>query len=257
MNSKADLHLHTNLSDGLSTPKEIINAALKAGISVIAITDHNTIKPAQITQKLAKKQKSPLEIIIGEEIFTLQGELIGLFLKNKIPPLIDVFETAEQIRAQGGIIIAPHPKRLFHGYSLGFKEISQLNKRQLIDGLEIYNFWDHDFLLSARRSRANQKWRLAQIGSSDSHHAMTVGKVYTCFPGKNADDLKRAIIKRETLPVNLANFLDRRLIETGHLIELLRGKRSSGPDRQIVKIDFRKRLNHMIKLLKEKTPVSR
>ncbi|MFH1705384.1 MAG: PHP domain-containing protein [Patescibacteria group bacterium] len=251
MKSKADLHLHTNLSDGLSSPKEIINAAVKAGINVIAITDHNTIKPARITKELALKQKAPLEIIIGEEVFTIQGELIGLFLKNKIAHSLDVFKTAEKIKAQGGLAIIPHLKRLFHGYSLGFKEVTELNKRQLIDGLEIYNFWDHNFLLAAGRAKANKKWQLAMIGSSDSHHAMTVGKVYTNFPGKNADDLKKALVERKTLAVNRANFLDHCLIETGHLIELLKRKKSPGPDKQIVKVGSRERLNHMIKLLKE------
>lgn len=250
MNKKADLHLHTTLSDGLSTPRELLYAAIKEGITVIAITDHNTIKPALIAREIARKEKLPVEVIIGEEVLARQGELIGLFLKKKIAHSLDVFETAGEIKAQGGIVIAPHPGRLFHGYSLTFKTITELNKKGLIDAIEIYNFWDHDPTLAKKRLKANKTWRLAEIGSSDSHHTASLGQIYTQFLGNNANDLKRAIYQKATNPINQSTFLTHRIIEAKHFLKIIKmGGFPKG--HQTVKISLHRKLAHMIKLLKE------
>jgi predicted metal-dependent phosphoesterase TrpH len=79
-----DLHIHTHYSiDSLNTPDSIIRASKKQGLSIIAITDHNTITGGLQTKRLASQS---LEVIIGSEIKVDCGEIIGLFLQEDIPP---------------------------------------------------------------------------------------------------------------------------------------------------------------------------
>ena len=103
---KYDLHIHSKYSyDGILNPEKIIKIAAKRGLNGIAITDHNTIKGGL---KAKKNENQNLKIIIGSEISTERGEIIGLFLEEEIKSK-DVQEAISQIRDQNGIIIIPHP----------------------------------------------------------------------------------------------------------------------------------------------------
>lgn len=196
MISKADLHVHTKYSfDGLSEPSDIVDAAIRAGINVLGITDHNRIDGALEAKELA--QGKPLEVIIGEEIYTGEGELIGLYLKDYIPPRQGLIKTINEIHRQGGVVVVPHP---FNWTTL--KETITVSKmRQIhdkVDGIEIINasLWGKRALKKA--PRLNEFYGLAEIGSSDAHFFPHVGYGYTQFPGSSADDLYKAIINRTT-----------------------------------------------------------
>ena len=81
--SKADIHIHSSYSDGTSSPESIIDAA--AGkLQVIAITDHNRIKGAFKAKEYALKNNIKVDVVIGEEISTKNGHVVGLFLNRKI-----------------------------------------------------------------------------------------------------------------------------------------------------------------------------
>lgn len=196
MISKADLHVHTKYSfDGLSEPADIVKQAVKAGISVLAITDHNNIEGAIEAREAAAGL--PLEVILGEEIYTGEGELLGVFLKDYIPPRAGLIETIDEIHKQGGLVIVPHP---FNWTTL--KETITVRKMRKIyervDGIEIINasLWGR----KARKKapRLNEFYGLAEIGSSDAHFYPHVGYGYTYFPGKEPEDLFKAIIDRTT-----------------------------------------------------------
>jgi len=102
---KVELHCHTLVSkDSLMRYDEIIRRVKETGLDAIAITDHNKIDGAQ---ELAKR--APFPVIIGEEIRTSEGEIIGYFLREWIPPRLTPEETIRRIRAQGGIVNIPHP----------------------------------------------------------------------------------------------------------------------------------------------------
>ena len=106
---RMDLHCHTEASWDCITPLERFPRRLiEQGISVQAITDHNEIWGAQKLQKIVKNKGYELTIIIGEEILTSEGEIIGLFLKEKIEKGLSPEETISQIKKQGGISILPH-----------------------------------------------------------------------------------------------------------------------------------------------------
>jgi predicted metal-dependent phosphoesterase TrpH len=99
------LHVHTTFSsDSILKPETLIKIAAARGLDGVAITDHNTMDGVWRLMALSP----PLRVIPGEEITTRQGEVIGLFLQEAIPAGLDVLETIGRIRAQGGIVAAPH-----------------------------------------------------------------------------------------------------------------------------------------------------
>ena len=113
-NMKIDLHCHTEASADCSTPLELFPARCRArGVWVQAITDHNEIWGAQKLQEMVEEEKIkkagfPLTIIVGEEVSTIHGEIIGLFLKEKIPAGMTPRETVDAITEQGGLVVLPH-----------------------------------------------------------------------------------------------------------------------------------------------------
>lgn len=103
---KADLHVHTMYSlDGRISLKVLSQHLSELGMGAVAITDHNTITGAL---KLLE-QNPPFKVIVGEEISTADGELIGLFLKGRVKPLMSLDETARAIKEQDGLVCLPHP----------------------------------------------------------------------------------------------------------------------------------------------------
>ena len=113
-NMKIDLHCHSEASADCSTPLELFPARCRErGVWVQAITDHDQIWGAQKLQEMVEEEKIkkagfPLTIIVGEEVSTLYGEIIGLFLKEKVPAGMSPKETVAAIKEQGGLVLLPH-----------------------------------------------------------------------------------------------------------------------------------------------------
>ena len=107
---KGDFHMHTAFSGDCATPPEVmVRRCLKVGLECIAVTDHNTIDGALEVRKLAGSIAPDLMVIIGEEVKSSQGDIIGLFLKETVPKGLSPLETVNQIKAQGGLVMVPHP----------------------------------------------------------------------------------------------------------------------------------------------------
>lgn len=101
---KTVLHAHTDYShDSNRSPEELVATAVQQGVECVGITDHNEIRGA-----LAARELGRVRVIVGAEILTTDGDLIGLFLEERIPPGLSAVETARRIRAQGGLVLAPH-----------------------------------------------------------------------------------------------------------------------------------------------------
>src|SRR5947207_13347802 len=104
---RVDFHLHTMWSgDATTTPDELDEAVRAADIDVLCITDHGTVNGAR---ELAQTNKLPCRVIVGQELRTWAGEVIGLFLSERLPYGLKPDETVERIRAQGGVVYIPHP----------------------------------------------------------------------------------------------------------------------------------------------------
>lgn len=178
---KGDFHLHTKYSgDAKGEIRDILEMALKNELDVIAITDHNEIKGAFEAKKLESKYN--LKVIIGEEVRTSDDtDIIGLFLKDKIPSGLSEEEVIDRIHDQGGIVIAPHPFSFYRG------GIGEKVSKYGIDYIEIYNglsmFWENRKAL-----KISKRNNLPGIAGSDAHRPREVGIAYTEF--KVIEDVK-------------------------------------------------------------------
>lgn len=172
---RVDLHAHTSASrDCLTSPAELVRAARDAGLDRIAVTDHDEIDGA-----LAARELAPDLVIVGEEVRTSEGlDLIGLFLERHIAPGSDFRSTAEEIRAQGGVVYLPHPFDARRGTDEGFLA----GVADCVDAVEGINARVHD---AARNARA-QAWareRGLPVGAgSDAHLRREIGAARCLVP---------------------------------------------------------------------------
>lgn len=200
--SKADLHFHTTYSDGTITIPALLDIAVRRELAVIAVTDHDTIAGAEAARLLAQRQASPVEVIVGVEVTTRQGHIVGLFLREAVPPGLSAAATVEAIHAQGGLAFAPHPFFNDHPHRQRRKmdSIGPFAATLPLDAIEVDNStpcleWAN---LRARRFAARQ--RLLMLGASDAHIPAAIGKSHTLFPGRTALDLRRAILAGAVSP---------------------------------------------------------
>jgi predicted metal-dependent phosphoesterase TrpH len=217
--SRADLHLHTTASDGAATVRDLLAHVARTDLRVIAITDHDTISAALAARHMAGAYG--VEVIVGEEVSTRDGHLLVLFLEQELPPGRPLAETVAAARAQGALVIAPHPfgflvRSIGRTGPLGFGRYADSAWATLVDAVEIFNagLWSpQNNMLAARFATAHG---LPVVGGSDSHHLPTVGMGYTLFPGRTAADLRRAIEQRQTRAAGVL-WGTRRLAEVGAL----------------------------------------
>lgn len=173
---RVDLHNHTRYSpDSLLKLKDIVHLAKRAHLDALAITDHDTIEGAQ-----ALKALTPFPIIVGEEIRTNQGEVCGLFLKERIAPGQTAATTMRQIHEQGGIVYIPHPLDRFRRTTLQ-REIFL----QLLDHIDIVKVLNARVFLPLDNERADALARehdLLRGAGSDTHHGIEIGRAYVETP---------------------------------------------------------------------------
>jgi len=174
---RVDMHSHTMWSgDSTTTPDEIEAAVIDSGLDVLCITDHNAVAGAR---ELA--ERLPCRVVVGEELRTHLGEIIGLFLTERIPFGIQAREAAERIRAQGGVVYIPHPFDPLRS-NLRADIIDELVTDGLVDVMEVRN--GKTSLEHLNREAADYATRhglLAGAGS-DAHVPAALGAVYVEMP---------------------------------------------------------------------------
>ena len=204
-----DLHVHSRYSpDSLSSPMDIIKCAKKNGLDAVAITDHGSIEGALHASK-ANTNKDFL-IVVGEEIATERGDIIGLFLSHEIRSTQSE-AVIQEIRDQDGIVVLPHPFR-------GRLEVEDLSRA--VDAIEVFNSRE-------RKNRNAKSLDLARrlgkpmVGGSDAHFCLEIG---LCTVESETEDLRNDIIKgRIRLHSELPSWV---LLEPlSHIIGLFRLKR--------------------------------
>jgi hypothetical protein len=202
--SRADLHLHTNLGDGTASPARVLSEARRRGLRVIAVTDHDHMEGAKRVADLLANEPAdvraaqPIELIWGCEITTRQGHFIGLFMREPVKMLRHVEESIEAIKAQGGLCVIPHPLgRLVP--SLSHRKIDELLERRYpLDAIELYNPSPANAGARATVRELNGQWKLGATGGSDAHFWQHIGAGYTRFPGQTAADLRAALLAHST-----------------------------------------------------------
>jgi predicted metal-dependent phosphoesterase TrpH len=171
------MHSHTMWSgDSTTTPDEVATAIAETGIDVLCITDHNAIKGAtEIVGRL------PCRVIIGEELRTHAGEIIGLFLNERIPVGTQPGAAARAIRQQGGIVYIPHPYDPMRR-NLTEPALDALIADELVDAIEVINAKTSLRSLNARAASTAVAHDLAAGAGSDAHVPDAIGAAYVEMP---------------------------------------------------------------------------
>ncbi len=199
---RADLHVHTLASDGTSGVVEILELVEAQGLlDVIAIADHERIDAAVAGRELARERGYHVEVIVAEEISTLGGHLVGLFLAERIRPLRSLRRTIIEVHEQGGLAFPAHPLVPYPLCAQGFalrRLMHDPDPRAHPDAIETFNPTVIGRPARARAAAFAEEQGLAQVGNSDAHAAVQVGQGWTGFPGRSAEDVRAAILARTT-----------------------------------------------------------
>lgn len=203
MLQRADTHVHTRYSgigtlgplrfpESVARPEDVVKNARSIGDDVLCITDHDSIRGALEAQKIARNFDD-IEVVVGEEITTADGEIIGLWLNELIQPGLSAEETIDIIRSQGGITVAPHP------FSLHVNAVGDLVYDLDLDAIETINAGHIDpYANKTAQEAAMRLNRWATLGASDAHSLPTMGHAWTEFKGEGAEGLRKAILRHET-----------------------------------------------------------
>jgi len=170
---KTVFHVHTDHSDDCSSSvPRLLELARERGVGCVAVTDHDTIMGAREAARLAGAE---LKVIIGEEISTTGGHLIGLFLREEIEPGLSPRQTAVAIKDQGGLVVVPHPFNWMFGCGLRghVKEIIDL-----IDIVEVSNAQNLSSVPNRRAERFALRHDFPRIVGVDLHFGETLDACY-------------------------------------------------------------------------------
>jgi len=172
---RADFHNHTHYSpDSILSPQQFVREARRRGLTTAAITDHNTIRGA-----LAVREAADFPVIIGEEVKSADGEVLGLFLSEDVPRDLSASETIARIKHQGGIVGVPHP---FDSLRSALREDVML---ALIDHIDFIEALNARMVFSSHNDKARafaSARRLPVTAGSDAHSPWEVGRVHVEMP---------------------------------------------------------------------------
>lgn len=172
---KADLHSHTRFSpDSILSPEEYVRRYVARGFGCVAVTDHNTLDGA-----LAVRAMAPFTVIAGEEIRSADGEILGFFLQEAVPPGLSALETVRAIKAQGGLVALPHPFDRFR------RPVRAEALPEILPQVDIVEVFNARTTLQRDNQRARafaQQHGLAMSAASDAHTPWEVGTVWVEMP---------------------------------------------------------------------------
>jgi len=185
---KFDLHSHTNYSPrcGFMEPKTLVRIARKRGLDGIAVTDHDTIKGSLKAREYAEKS---LEIIIGSEVMTSRGEVIGLFLSEEIQST-DLIDVVEEIHDQNGVAVVPHPFDTLRKAALWPTE----DDVKYLDGVEGFNARNVYQKSNMDAIEFGKQHKLAITAGSDAHFSNEIGNAGIIT---DDEDIREAILSRK------------------------------------------------------------
>lgn len=204
--SLADLHMHTTASDGMLSPQALVNAVLVRQqemkppiLRVMAVTDHDSLAGAFTAIEYYKTlhAEADLEIIPGAEISSRDGHIVALDIERIVPKGLSAAETIAAIHEQGGLAIAAHPFAYvpFLPGLTGIKHlIADERVGPALDAVEVRNANPTETLNNVFTRWINHRnFRRPEVGGSDCHFFSAVARAATIFPGRSADDLRKAI----------------------------------------------------------------
>jgi len=194
---KADLHMHSNYSDGVATIEQIFHYVQnRTRLDVIAITDHDVIEGSLRARDLWTKGNYRFDFIVGEEVSTQEGHMLALFIEKHIPAGLSLERSIDLVHKQGGLAIIAHPLNPLFRHSCQREALDRVHaaKDVWLDGIET---WNASFCgIGANRvamqlNREIYGW--PEVGNSDAHTLGAIGRGCTWFEGKTAQDVRTTI----------------------------------------------------------------
>lgn len=196
----ADLHVHTTHSDGADGAREVLEWAGRMGLDVLAITDHDTIAGAEAAAELAEQSGTGPDVIVGEEVSSADGHILGLFISSRVPPGMSAADTVAAIHEQGGVAIAAHPfwrSEEGRAYRYG---VAGLIESVDFDAVEVLNGGFTPSMIQANARAAAAAGGRTRVGGSDAHVKHALGWAHTRFPGRTAAELRAALAAGQAAP---------------------------------------------------------
>jgi predicted metal-dependent phosphoesterase TrpH len=203
---RIDPHVHTLASDGVDDVETVIRGGVAAGLDAIAITDHERMDAALAGAEMAAHHGWPIEVIVGEEISTRGGHLVGLYLTERIRPWHSMKTSIAMIHEQGGLAIVAHPLVPYPLCASGRTIRSLMDEADPIyhpDALEGFNPTTARMRWSRRAPALAEELGIAAVGGSDAHKAANVGSTSTVVRRAGPDEsveaaFRRALRERDT-----------------------------------------------------------
>lgn len=205
----ADLHLHTEWSDGMMSVEAMIqHVSLHCTLDVIAITDHDQIGGSldAFRRSCAPDFAGP-SVVVGIETTTrCLRHVVGLFFRppfpeTPFPKFEPLDQTVSRIADFGGVAVVPHPMSYLVPsiHEAGIDRIVASEVGQHVVGIEVASgvIGGRRYSSDIRAKNAS-RWHLAEVGASDAHHLSQVGTAFTWFPGTTIFDLEAALLSRRT-----------------------------------------------------------
>ncbi len=204
--SAAETHSHTIASDGMVTAVDLVRAAASIGLTVICITDHDTIGPLEAA--IDAGASLGIDVVAGEEVtcaFPPGVHVVGLFLERPVRMHMTIEDTVDAIHDGGGLAVIAHPFMPTWFASITERRLRRLLETRRIDGIEVRHTapvlpgtWKRlDGFCAAHREGVG-----AMVAAGDSHFGIhDLGRLVTVYPGRGAADLRRAIEARRTSPL--------------------------------------------------------
>lgn len=199
LTGRADIHMHTNFSDGLPTAKEVLDNVAKRGhLDVIAITDHDVLDASLWAYE--QRFKYAFDIIPGVEVTARNGHVLGLWITKPIPMHMSVIETAAAIHEQGGVAILAHPGELLinGGQVLRYLRNPAVLLDWNLDAVEVFNAGAMTPGNNVLARRIMRGLDLPLVGNSDAHTLSAIGRGLTRFKGCSAADFRNALALHQT-----------------------------------------------------------
>jgi predicted metal-dependent phosphoesterase TrpH len=190
----ADFHIHTRFSrDSLLSEDTFIAKAIERGLTHVAITNHNNVEGAiAVRDKVAELGLADkLTVILGEEVSTADGEVVGLFLTKTIPRGLSANETADEIHRQGGLVSIPHPFDPFRASHIKEGPLRNLAGVRKIDMVEVFNCRVTLQRHNLEAAEFATQYGIPGIAASDSHSSFEVAMAFNAMPHfETADQLR-------------------------------------------------------------------
>src|SRR5436305_2737251 len=200
----ADVHMHSTYSDGSSTIEQILEHAQKyTRLDIIAITDHDVIEGALRARDLWRQGSYRFDFIVGEEVTTKEGHLLGLFIEKRVPPGLSMERSIDLIHEQGGLAVIAHPLHRLFRHSCQREVMDRIHQAADVwfDGIETWNASFCGIYANQVAMIANREiYGLPELGNSDAHTANSIGSGFTWFDGTTAQDLRQAIAQGLSAP---------------------------------------------------------